>query len=85
MLSANSSGYCLQVYPPSTKTQVSVFKACKAGVLSGFCFQPCCTGMKIELSVLSVYSVLSVSFYLDPCYTGIEIEPATAAIHTVKA
>ena len=30
--------------------------------------------MKIELSVLSVYSVLSVSFYLDPCCTGIEIE-----------
>ena len=30
--------------------------------------------MKIELSVLSVYSVLSVSFYLNPCYTGMEIE-----------
>ena len=32
--------------------------------------------MKIELSVLSVYSVLSVSFYLNPC----EIEPGIEAM-----
>ena len=35
--------------------------------------------MKIELSVLSVYSVLSVSFYLDLCYIGMEIEHTSSS------
>ena len=49
-----------------------------------FLFQSCCTGMKIELSVLSVYSVLSVSFYLDPCYIGMEIERTTVTVVTTS-
>ena len=66
MFSANSNGYRPQVYPSSTKTQVSVFKACKADVFAHVRMPSLCKRLRCEAEILST----SMFVRKDPCLTS---------------